>query len=146
MSALIDQFWPYAMLCVIAFSAGTLLPFSSEVAFVAQMNAGLGSPIGLLVAATTGNVAGSCFNWWVGKYARHFEGRRWFPFSTSAIDRASARFNRLGVWTLLLAWVPIIGDPLTFVAGAMRVPFWIFLPLVTIGKAGRYAALAYGLS
>jgi membrane protein YqaA with SNARE-associated domain len=146
LSALFDQLWPYALMCAIAFSAGTLLPFSSEVALVAQMKTGLGSPVGLLLAATIGNVAGSCFNWLIGRYARHFEGRRWFPFSAATIDTASARFNALGVWTLLLAWVPIIGDPLTFVAGVMRVPFWIFLPLVTIGKAGRYAALAYGLS
>ena len=146
MSAFVDQLWPYALMCAIAFGAGTLLPFSSEVALVAQMKAGFGSPTGLLVAATIGNVAGSFFNWWVGKYARHFEGRRWFPFSRPTIDKAAARFNRLGVWTLLLAWVPIIGDPLTFVAGVLRVPLWIFLPLVTIGKAGRYAALAYGLN
>lgn len=144
MTALLDQIWPYALIAVVSFGAATLLPFSSEVVLVAQMKAGLGSTGGLLLAATIGNVAGSCFNWWLGLYARHFEGRRWFPFSKADIDTASARFNSVGVWTLLLAWVPVIGDPLTFVAGVLRVPFVVFLPLVTIGKAARYAALAYG--
>jgi len=45
------------------------------------------------------------------------------------------------VWSLLFAWVPFIGDPLTFAAGVLRVNFWLFLLLVSIGKAGRYAVV-----
>lgn len=146
MYAILDQLWPYLMLALVSFAAATLLPFSSEVALVAQLKADLGSPAGLFAAATLGNVAGSCFNWWLGLSARHFEGRRWFPFSVADIDHAGERFQRYGVWTLLLAWLPVVGDPLTFVAGVLRVPFLIFLPLVAIGKAARYAVLAYGFS
>ena len=47
------------------------------------------------------------------------------------------------MWILLLAWLPVVGDPLTFVAGLLRVNLWIFLILVTIGKAGRYIAVLW---
>ena len=99
----------------------------------------------LLVAATIGNVAGSAFNWWLGLNARRFEDRRWFPFSPATIAAASNRFRRFGLWSLLLAWVPIIGDPLTFIAGVLQVPFRYFLPLVAIGKAARYAIVVASL-
>jgi membrane protein YqaA with SNARE-associated domain len=138
--------WPYVLLTVSSFGAATLLPFSSELILVAQLKSGLGSPIALLTAATLGNVAGSCFNWWLGMNARRYEDRRWFPFTADAIDRAGKRFSRYGLWTLLLAWLPVVGDPLTFVAGILRVPFVLFLPLVAAGKAARYALLVYGLS
>lgn len=142
MGALIDWLWPYVLLAGAAFLAATLLPFSSEIALVAQIKAGLGSTTGLVMAATIGNVAGSTFNWWLGGALRRFEGRRWFPFKSDDIARATARFNRYGVWVLLLAWVPVIGDPLTLVAGVLRVPLGVFLTLVTLGKVARYAAIA----
>ena len=96
-------------------------------------------------AAIIGNTAGSVFNWWLGRYARHFETRRWFPFTPADIEKASARFARFGAASLLLAWLPLIGDPLTFVAGLLRVPFSVFLPLVAIGKAARYVVLLWGI-
>jgi membrane protein YqaA with SNARE-associated domain len=136
-----DGVWPLAAMMASAFAAGTLLPFSSEVALLAAVSTGLGSPIGLLIAASIGNVAGSCFNWWLGRHVRHFEGRRWFPFAPDTISKASQRFNRYGVGCLLLSWLPVIGDPLTFVAGLLRVPLAVFVPLVAIGKAGRYMAI-----
>ena len=136
---------PYLLLLVVSFGAATLLPISSELLLFTQIKTGAGSIEGLLVAAIIGNTAGSIVNWWLGKYMRHFETRRWFPFKPSDIDRASVRFQRYGIWTLLLAWVPIMGDPLTFVAGIMRVPFSLFLPLVATGKAARYLVLAWGL-
>ena len=65
--------------------------------------------------------------------------------SSRRLDRARAWYNRYGYWSLLASWVPIVGDPLTLVAGAMREPFWRFLAIVTLAKSGRYAALAAGL-
>ena len=141
-AALIDQLWPYAALCVWAFLAATLLPLGSEVALAGQIKAGLGLPVWLVIAATVGNVSGSLFNWWLGTHVRRFETRSWFPVAPTAIDKATAQFNRWGVWSLLLAWLPVIGDPLTLVAGILRVPLWLFLPLVTIGKAARYSIIA----
>ena len=136
---------PYLLLLVVSFGAATLLPLSSELLLLAQIKAEAGSIEGLLIAAIIGNTAGSAFNWGLGKYMRHFENRRWFPFKPSDIDKASQRFQTYGVWTLLLAWVPIMGDPLTFIAGVMRVPFAVFLPLVAVGKAARYLILAWSL-
>ncbi|MDP2285974.1 MAG: VTT domain-containing protein, partial [Pseudohongiella sp.] len=67
----------------------------------------------------------------------------WFPVTAQQLSRAQAQFNRYGVWSLLLAWLPVVGDPLTFVAGALRVQFWLFLLLVAIGKSLRYAVLIF---
>ncbi len=128
-----------------AFGAATLLVLPSEAVLVAQIKAGTAPIWALVVAATIGNVGGSVFNWWLGRHARRFERRRWFPFSPETIETASARFQRWGLWSLLLAWVPVIGDPLTFIAGVLRVPFAVFLPLVAIGKGVRYVVLAAGL-
>ena len=142
MSHLLDLLWPYALMLVSAFGAATLLPLSSEAVLVAAIKAGVASPAGLIVTATVGNVAGSCLNWWLGRHLRRFEGRRWFPVTADGIARASERFRRFGLWSLLFAWLPVVGDPLTLVAGVLRVPFGRFLALVAIGKSLRYLALA----
>lgn len=142
-SALLDAAWPYLAMFASAFISATLLPFASEAVLVAGLKSGIASASGLLVAATAGNVGGSLLNWWMGLGIRHFEGRRWFPFKAEDIARAGDRFNRYGVWVLLLSWLPVVGDPLTLVAGVMRVPLWIFMLLVTVGKAARYLVVAY---
>ena len=54
------------------------------------------------------------------------------------IEKASKWFNKYGKWSLLFAWVPIVGDPLTYIAGTMKMRFSIFILLVSIGKIGRY--------
>jgi membrane protein YqaA with SNARE-associated domain len=99
----------------------------------------------LLAVATIGNTAGAAINWLLGRFAIHWRERRWFPVKPAALDRASAWFARWGLWSLLLSWVPVIGDPLTLAAGLLRVPFGRFLMLVAIGKALRYAAVAMGV-
>ncbi len=137
----IDLVWPYATMLGSSFAGATLLPLSSEAVLLAQLQAGFGAPLGLLVAATAGNTLGSLLNWWLGANLRRFETRRWFPFKPEQLATASRRFNAWGAWTLLLAWLPVVGDPLTCVAGLMRVPLTVFLPLVVIGKAGRYIAI-----
>ena len=141
----IEQAWQLLLLGVTAFGAATLLPLSSELAMIAALKAGSAPSTLVLLAATLGNVLGSCFNWWIGLHVRRFEGRRWFPFSPDGIALAENRFRRYGVASLLFAWVPLVGDPLTFVAGVLKVPFAPFVVLVTIGKAGRYVALATAL-
>lgn len=93
----------------------------------------------LWFSATLGNTLGSCVNWWLGKELNSFKDRKWFPVSEQQLEKAQQSFNRYGRASLLLAWLPIVGDPLTFVAGIMRVPFSIFVLLVAIGKALRYA-------
>jgi len=140
-----ETLWPLLVMFASAFGAATLLVLPSEAVLIAQIKAGLAPAWALFIAATIGNVAGSAFNWWLGRHVRRFERRRWFPFSPATIETASARFRRWGLWSLLFAWLPVVGDPLTFIAGVLRVPFHWFLPLVALGKGGRYAIIAFSL-
>ncbi len=103
-----------------AFLAATILPFYSEVVLFALLRDG-GDPALLVGIATLGNSLGAVVNWGLGRYLLRFRTRRWFYFSTSQIERAQAWFQRYGYWTLLLAWMPVVGDPLTLIAGVLRV-------------------------
>ncbi|MBK1708979.1 YqaA family protein [Marichromatium gracile] len=132
----------YLLLFVSAFLAATLLPASSEVALYALLQAGA-TPWLLLLVATLGNTLGSLLNWWLGQALLRFQDRRWFHFTPAQIAAAQTRFARYGVWTLLFAWTPLIGDALTLVAGVMRVPLRLFLPLVALGKGARYALILW---
>ena len=131
-------------LLVSAFLSATLLPGSSEAALLVALAAEKGSPALLIAVATVGNVLGSCVNWLLGRFFAHFRDRRWFPVGPQAFERAERWYGRYGAWSLLLAWVPIVGDPLTLVAGVLRTDLRWFVLLVTIGKLGRYLAIAAG--
>lgn len=128
-----------------SFFAATILPFSSEVMLAAALAAGEIDTWLLVSVAAFGNTLGALLNWWIGRYLLHWSDRRWFPFSSDQLERASERFNRYGVWSLLFAWVPVIGDPLTFAAGVLKVRLAVFLPLVAIGKTARYVAIGWTL-
>ena len=134
----------YAGLFTSALLAATLLPASSEAVLVTLLASGGGEPMLLFAVATVGNVLGSVVNWMLGRFCSQFRDRRWFPISKAAFERASVHFRRFGVWSLLFAWLPIVGDPLTLIAGALRVRFLLFLALVAFGKLVRYAAVATG--
>jgi membrane protein YqaA with SNARE-associated domain len=97
----------------------------------------------LLAVASAGNVLGAVINWFLGREVRRFAGRRWFPVTPAALQSASKWYHRYGRWSLLASWLPVVGDPLTVVAGVLREPFWSFLVLVTIGKTARYAVLGW---
>ena len=124
-----------------AFLAATILPFSSEAVLVALTVTDGADVLLLWAVASAGNVLGSVVNWLLGRFCLHWRDRRWFPVKPPELDRAQRWFARYGQWSLLFAWVPIVGDPLTVAAGLMRVRLAWFLLLVTIGKAGRYAAV-----
>ena len=134
----------YLTLFSIAFLASTILPLSSEV-ILAGLSSTSDEKILLLIVASFGNVLGSSFNWVLGKYARNLETKKWFPFSTNQLLKASFWFTKYGKWSLLFAWLPIIGDPLTFIAGVARLRFVPFLILVTIGKVSRYILIIIGV-
>ena len=130
-----------ALLFTSAFLAATLLPFPSEVTLAGLLVAGQSSLAALWLVATIGNTLGSLVNWAIGRLALRFEGRPWFPLRRERLGRAQAWFNHYGVWTLLLCWLPIVGDPLALVAGLMRTPFAITAVLIAIGKGARYAVV-----
>ena len=103
-----------------------------------------GPPAGaLLVVASVGNTLGSAVNWVLGRFVARFRDRKWFPASPAQMARAEGWYRRYGVWSLLLSWVPVIGDPLTVIAGALRTPFAVFLPIVAVAKTARYAAVVW---
>lgn len=125
-----------------AFLAATILPFYSEVLLFALLREG-GDPALLVAVATLGNTLGAVVNWLLGLYILHFQDRRWFYFSAAQIEKAQRWFQRYGVWSLLFAWMPVGGDPLTLIAGIMKVRIVPFLLLVGIGKALRYVFVVY---
>ncbi|MGY4524247.1 YqaA family protein [Pseudomonas sp. TE21394] len=131
----------YLGLFLAAFAAATVLPMQSEAALVAMLVSGHYLAVLLVAVATAGNVLGSVVNWVLGRGVEHFRHKRWFPVSEAKLEKAQAMYRRYGYWSLLLSWVPLIGDPITLVAGVMREPFWRFLLLVILAKGGRYLAL-----
>lgn len=127
-----------------SFLAATIVPFYSEFAVAGAMAAGA-SPLAVLAVATAGNTAGAMLNWLLGRGIERFRERRWFPARQADLDRAQAWFQRYGVWSLLLAWLPVGGDALTVIAGVMRVRFDLFVLLTAIGKGARYVVLIFVL-
>ena len=131
----------YGGLFLAAFTAATLLPTQSEILVVSLLLTDH-SPWLVLTVASVGNVLGSVVNWFLGRGIEGLRNRRWFPVSPASLARAENWYRHYGRWSLLLAWMPIIGDPLTIVAGVLRESFWVFLLLVSVAKIGRYLVLA----
>ncbi|MDC0947943.1 DedA family protein [Gammaproteobacteria bacterium] len=134
-------FLQITMLFASAFGAATILPLSSEVLVVALV---LDNPKQwplILMVASIGNTLGSSLNWWLGRQLMHFQDRRWFPVGRSSIERAQRWYGRYGVWSLLFAWTPLIGDALSLIAGTMHARFWLCWWLMFVGKTARYAVV-----
>jgi membrane protein YqaA with SNARE-associated domain len=130
-----------AGLALAAFLAATPVPFNSELPFLTLQYAGWPA-VALVVAASIGNVLGSCVTYAFGRGLGSLRDRPRFPVSPAAMARAEAWFARWGRWSLLLSWAPG-GDLIVALAGAMRVPLPVFLALVMLAKTGRYVALAW---
>jgi membrane protein YqaA with SNARE-associated domain len=96
----------------------------------------------LVAVASAGNILGSVINWLLGRGLERFRDRRWFPVKEPELAKAQRWYQRFGKWSLLMSWAPVIGDPLTLVAGVMREPFPVFLALVSIAKIARYVLVA----
>ncbi len=133
----------YFQLFIISFLAATILPLSSELVLSTMLLTNSFNKYLLLVVASFGNIFGSSLNWYLGKKILIFKNKRWFPANEKQITKSEIYFKKYGIWSLLLAWVPIIGDPLTIVAGILRVKFFTFLLLVSISKISRYIFLIF---
>ena len=136
------HFGEYAGLFWASFLAATVLPFQSEVVLFGMLLTHHYSIVLLVLVASLGNIFGSVVNYLLGRWLAHFEERPWFPVKRAKIARAEAWYHAYGRWSLLLSWLPIVGDPLTIVAGVLRESFPVFLLLVSAAKIARYVAVA----
>jgi membrane protein YqaA with SNARE-associated domain len=116
----------------------TFLPVRSEIVLVGLLYADRAAWPVLLAVAALGNTLGATVNWTMGFFIARFEGRRWYPFRREQIARAERWYHRWGRWSLLLSWVPVIGDLLTVAAGLLREPLPVFLLIVGLAKTVRY--------
>jgi membrane protein YqaA with SNARE-associated domain len=132
----------YVALFVSAFLSATLLPGSSEAGLAAAVGLSGHSVPGLIAVATIGNTLGACVNWLLGILVARGGNRVRLPVSPARIQRLQGFYARYGVWSLLLSWVPVVGDALTVLAGLGRTPLVLFVPLVAIGKLARYLVIA----
>ena len=132
----------YAGLFAAAFLSATVLPFQSEVVLFGLLLTEHDQWWLLVLVASVGNTLGSAVNWLLGRFIAQLEDRRWFPVRRETVAKAEKWYRRYGRWSLLLSWLPFIGDPLTVVAGVLREPFPVFLALVALAKTARYFAVA----
>ena len=139
-------FISYTKLFIISLLAATILPLSSEIVLTTMLLTNLFEKNILLIVASSGNILGSIFNWYLGKKITIFKDRKWFPVSQEQLNKSQKYFQKYGLWSLLLAWVPVIGDPLTLLAGVLKVRFSIFFILVSISKISRYVFILYFFS
>lgn len=127
-------------LFLISFCASTLLPLGSEWLLVALLLQG-SNPVTTVIVATLGNSLGSGTNYLIGYYGGDWLAEKLLRIDKNQQLRAESWFNRYGNWALLLAWLPIIGDPLCLVSGMLKTPIMRFSLLVVVGKGLRYAFL-----
>lgn len=130
----------YVTLFLSAFLAATIFPAQSETLLAFQISQNPNEAVILVGVATFGNVLGSVVNWVLGRFAS--KAGRWFPVKEERLSRAKDFYFKYGRYTLLFSWVPIVGDPITIVAGIMHERLLMFLVLVTIGKLARYLFVA----
>lgn len=134
--------WGLPALFLSSFLAATVLPVASEwlltILLLNQTN-----PAYAVLTATTGNTLGSITTWAIGIWGGAWVIHTLLRISDAQRDRAERWYKKWGVWSLLLAWTPIVGDALCLVGGLLRVPLLPFALLVGLGKGGRYVLLAW---
>ena len=133
----------YSSLFISSFLSSTILPGHSEITLTTLILLERYSQFLLISFASFGNILGSVINWYLGFYITKFVNKSWFPFKKKQLDKASLWYLKYGKWSLFFSWVPIIGDPLTIVAGIFRVPLVIFITIVSISKVLRYIFVVY---
>lgn len=131
----------YMTLFAVSFLAATLLPLGSEALLLYDISQGY-ALLWLWAFATAGNTLGSMFNYWLGLKGEAYLEHKGY-LSKEKMDKASGTFATYGGGVLLLSWVPVIGDPLTFIAGVLRYHFCYFALIVFVAKGLRYAAVIF---
>lgn len=132
----------YPALFLLSFLASTLIPLGSEWLLIALIVKGL-TPLPVVLVAAAGNILGACTSYLIGLYGSDFLTAKVLRMDADDQARAERFFVRYGSWSLLLSWLPVVGDPLCLVAGMMRTTFVRFALLIATGKVARYAAVAW---
>lgn len=134
----------YAGLFLASFLAATILPLSSEVVLSFLLLKDL-DPVVLVGVATSGNVLGAFVNYAIGFWGSTFLVTKVLRLSEADCRTAEHRFKKYGVFSLFFAWVPVVGDPLTVIAGVLKINILLFFVLVTAGKLIRYVIISYAI-
>jgi membrane protein YqaA with SNARE-associated domain len=135
------DFYAYGLigLFVIAFLSATLIPLASEAVFVGFLTLSY-HPLTVFIIATIGNTLGSYLNYYIG----HWGNTKWllrFGVSEIRLNKLEKMICKYGHWCGLMAWIPIIGDPITLAMGFFKTNCFYSLILICIGKALRYLFL-----
>ena len=129
----------FLTLFLVAFVSATLLPLGSEALLL--YDASQGESLWLLwLVATSGNTLGALLNYWLGLKGEAYLERKGY-LDKEKMQRAHTHFEKWGGWVLLLSWMPVIGDPLTFTAGVLKYNVYSFFIIVAVAKGLRYGAL-----
>ncbi len=147
MDQLIDILTSYGYIGMLisAFLAGSFFPFSSEAVMLALLAAGL-NPIELIIYGSVGNVAGSMFNYIVGRMGKLEWIEKYLHVKKESIDRAQRFMSGHGAWMGFFAFIPILGSGITIVLGLSRANIPLSVLSITIGKVLRYIILVYGVT
>lgn len=141
---LLVDYGPIGML-IASFIAGSVFPFSSEAVMLAMLAAGV-DPWELVITASIGNVAGSMFNYGVGRLGRLDWIEKYLHVKKESLDKAERFMAGRGAWMGFFAFLPLLGSAITIVLGLTRANLPISIFSITIGKVLRYVLLVYGLS
>jgi len=129
-------------LFLLSFLASTLVPLGSEWLLIAMILS-RSEPWAVVAVATVGNYLGALSTYWIGLYGGDFLKRRVLRMDEKSTQKAERFYDRFGSFSLLLSFLPIVGDPLCLIGGVLRVSFIRFSLLVLSGKLARYAAVAW---
>lgn len=138
--------WQMLLVFIAGAIAASILPGTTEVAMAGAIGAFKLAPLPVIAAATAGSVFGSGVQWAIGRFFAQYKDHKRFPLKAAQYDKYAAWFQRYGVWTLIMAWLPGIGDVLTLIGGLFRTPFLLSLLLVGLAKGARFALFAYAFT
>lgn len=130
-------------LFISAFVAASIFPAQSELFLAGALTQEYAPLWAMIGAASLGNTLGSAANWLLGRFFIHYQSRAWFPIKRNSLAKAESWYAKYGRWSLLLSWMPIVGDPITLAAGILREPFPSFIAIVALAKTARYIVVAF---
>ena len=132
----------YVVLFVLSFLASTLIPIGSEW-FVYYLVSVEYNIIFIILIAAIGNYLGAAVNYYIGMKGNNIILNKTIRFNNKEIKKAEEKFKKYGSAVLFFSWLPVIGDPLTFVAGLLKYDFKKFTFYVILGKMFRYIIVAF---